>query len=267
MNEMGPRVNFTFTQISRDITLIITFATLGVVLLTFDLASSYFTHIGNSGGNLVHLAYSYTFPGRVGFMLTAILGVQIGVRALSQGTLVRLWLNNKSRNSAILTLVVAAGLYLMLVSAIVCLLHWAGVTVLLNSTNIIEGFPPVALTFSVVRSVVAMVLWGLLGLAAGLLIRSPFISTAVVLGVVTIIEPTLTAVASQGGTASDYLVFFPGSLNWSLIWPEDREYREFSNIFGPNQYISAALLLLYTCVLVFVAVMRTPVQKLTSASV
>ncbi|MDO4685230.1 MAG: hypothetical protein Q4A92_01670 [Corynebacterium sp.] len=259
---IGQAIRFYYTQFIGDISLKTTTVVLAISLLILNTASTYFTHIGISETNWIALAYNYSFPGRFGYAFTAIIGTQMATRSLTHGTLSRVFVANKSHATTVSTFFACAIIHFIVLSIIFSLLHWAIITGALNVAGTIDGFPPRELTEAAIRAVIVMVLWGIVGLSVGLIVRSPFIAVSVILGVVLVIEPTMTAVAYESGGDAPFLMYLPGSLNWALTWPRVEPYIARAHTAEISHPLAAFLLLIYTFVLSAFAWWKTPQHKL-----
>ncbi len=254
------RVKFSLAQFKGDIALTATAIVLIVALLVLNTASTYFTHVGTSETNWIAIAYNYSYPGRTGFALTAVIGAQIATRSLTRGSLSRLYIDSFSRIKVFASFVGASSIYILAISLIFSLFHWCAVTGVLNVVGAFDGLPDLILTYAAIRAILVLFLWGLIGFSLGLIIRSPFITVSVVLGIVLIIEPTLTAVANEIGDQVSFLTYLPGSLNWALTWPQNDPYVSRVNAESIAYGLAGFLLFVYTGILLLIGWWRTPVS-------
>jgi len=254
-------IRFSIAQFLCDKVLTTTAFALMGTLLILSATSTYFTHIGHGETNWTAVAYNYSYPGRVGFAVTAIVGAQLATRSLVRGTLSRVFVDNRSRKATFGSFLIAGLIHVTAISIIFSVLHWMATNLTLYLSGVLATLPSTELTLSAVRAVFVMISWGMIGMALGLIIRSPFITVSFILGLILIVEPTLTAVANQSGENLRILSYLPGSLNWAITWPKVAPYASQSNDPGLPYSVASMLLLIDTVAILVVSWFRTPVHE------
>ena len=196
---------------------------LTVVLGGFSVLSSYNVAggIAASGGDPSGLPvnYLYSVPARMGYLVPLLFGTLIVTAEYRHRTLARSLLAMPSRGLTVVaksSTAIGFGLLFGLVGALIALLAVAGVLTAIGEPTYLDDPETSGV---VLRTPLVFVIWALIGVGLGFLVRSQVIAVVAVLAFTLIFEPVLTTISSENEWFRSFGRFLPGSASMSIAWP------------------------------------------------
>lgn len=166
--------------------------------------------------------YTYSFVGRSGYFAPFLIGVIVATSDFPQGSLARSVMLFRSRASVYLAKVTVVGLASLTAGLLAVVANFAGVAAILNgSAHLVGGVMPPEILGVGWRTVAVCLLWGLIGLGLGFLIRSQMLAVVVVFLFTLLLEPLLTSLSNENPDFGSFGRFLPGAANWAVVWPVD----------------------------------------------
>lgn len=166
--------------------------------------------------------YVFSFAGRVGYFAPLLLGVMVVVADTRDGAMSKLVTFARGRLPAlgVKTTVLLAGTAVLgtLMVGANALGGWLGLRAAFASHPSMMGGDTAMM---MLRTVVVFLLWALVGIGLGMLIRSQVFAMVIVFVFVLFVEPILTVMAHENSGFAAVGKFLPGALNWAIVWPVD----------------------------------------------
>ncbi|MEE6272102.1 ABC transporter permease subunit [Georgenia sp. MJ206] len=165
------------------------------------------------------LEYIYSFAARAGYVFPFLLGALLITAEYRHGTLSRSLLLSRSRlDFYTAKTVVGAGTGLAYGIAAAAV---GGVTTaaVLTMRGISSDVGTAEIQGILLRTVAAFVLWALIGVGLGALLRNQAVTIGVVLLFTLFIEPTLTSMGNENADLNTFAKYLPGAASLSLVWP------------------------------------------------
>ncbi|ANJ25626.1 ABC transporter permease [Agromyces aureus] len=196
---------------------------LAVVLGGFSVLSSYNVAggIAASGGDPSGLPvnYLYSVPARMGYLVPLLFGTLIVTAEYRHRTIARSLLAMPSRGLTMIaksSTALGFGLFFGAIGALIALIAVGGVLAALGQPTYLDDPETSGV---VLRTPLVFVLWALIGVGLGFLVRSQTIAIVVVLAFTLILEPVLTTVSGENEWFRSFGRFLPGSASMSIAWP------------------------------------------------
>ena len=188
---------------------------IGLPLLTaFNLAEDF-----PVAGTTTVRDYLFSFPGRQGYLAALLLGVLIAARDVESGGTARLVVMCRGRGAVLVGKVVVIAVA-SLTAGLACIVAATlTVSAVVWARTSINPLQDPAIWWMSLRTLVVFVVWSLIGLGVGLLMRNTVASTATVLLYGILIEPTITFLSNEHTSLSGVGRFLPSALSYALVWP------------------------------------------------
>lgn len=188
---------------------------IGLPLLTaFNLAEDF-----PVAGTTTVRDYLFSFPGRQGYLAALLLGVLIAARDVESGGTARLVVMCRGRGAVLVGKVVVTAVA-SLTAGLACIVAATlTVSAVVWARTSINPLQDPAIWWMGLRTLVVFVVWGLIGLGVGLLVRNTVASTAAVLLYGILVEPTITFLSNEHTWLSGVGRFLPSALSYALVWP------------------------------------------------
>ncbi|WP_127841582.1 hypothetical protein [Actinomyces wuliandei] len=209
--------------VARDRAIILTSLVIGaflwvlVGLVTSNVARGY----GADQTAAVAIGYVYSYVGRSGYVLPFLVGVLVSTQMFRHRTVARLVFYGSSRLRMYVNQAVA-GLWVSLVVAVVTVFGAvaiiAGVLTLVGEDT---ALGEATYWLMSLRTVAVFLLWTLIGVGLGMLVRNQVAAIATVFVFAILVEPTVTAMCNESESLQQVGQFLPGGANWSAVWPTD----------------------------------------------
>lgn len=200
--------------------------------------------------------YTYSFTGRSGYFAPFLVGVLIATADFANGSLARSVMLIRNRLSVfaakiIIVLAISTTIAVLAVAA-----NFTSVAAILGNTeNLVGGILPVEILLVGVRTVIVCLVWGLIGLGLGFLIRSQTLAVVTVFLFTLLLEPLLTSLANENESFGEFGRFLPGAANWAVVWPLDAPGGDatMGGMNGAALDVSTALMVLVAYAAAFLA--------------
>lgn len=164
--------------------------------------------------------YVFSYAGRAAYFAPLLLGVFIVVADIREGAMSKLVTFGRGRLRA------------LAVKTVVLIVFCVLLAVALTGANVLSGWLGMSAGFGegegilsgdtalmMLRTVVVFILWAVIGMGLGMLIRSKVFAIVLVFIFALFVEPMLTSLANESDSFAAVGKFLPGALNWAIVWP------------------------------------------------
>lgn len=180
--------------------------------------------LGGDGGEAsddTMLKYTYSFAARTAYVFPFLFGALLITNEYRHRTLGRSLLLAGSRGRLYGAKIAVTTVYCLALGAVCASLNGGAVAAVLRAQDLDPALGDPDVRGVLVRTVAVFVLWGLLGLGLGALVRNQVATVVVVLAFTVFIEPTLTSLANENVDVNTIGRYLPGAASMSLAWPPE----------------------------------------------
>ncbi len=177
-------------------------------------------------GGVRHLAatpvqFAYSFAARTAYAFPFLFGALLVTEEYRHRTLGRSVLTTGSRAAVYRGKVGTALVVAMGMGVLAVLTNAVATALVLRGRGLSDELGTAAVQGILSRTVLAYVLWALIGVGLGALLANQVVTVVVVLMFTLFIEPTLTSLGNENPGVNVVARFLPGAASLSLAWPPD----------------------------------------------
>lgn len=186
-------------------------------LASYNIAGAIAASGGDSRG--VPINYLYSVPARMGYLVPLLFGTLIVTAEYRHRTLARSLLATPSRALTVIAKSLTAisfGLFFGIIGALVALVAVAGMLTALGESTHLDDPETSGV---ILRTPLVFLIWALIGVGLGFLIRNQIVAIVSVLAFTLIIEPVVTTISGENEWFRSFGRFLPGSASMSIAWP------------------------------------------------
>ena len=242
------------------------FVILGLlVLLCAGMPALSSLNILGSGGPVEDVArdYLFSFAGRSAYFAPFLLGALIVTSDFAHSTIWMSVLWFKTRLGIIAAKVITASLLSAGFGLVAVAVSFTFIHVGYQSNGLDSPVLSEPIILMGLRTILAFILWGALGVGLGFLLRSQVAAVLVIFGIALFVEPVLTSLSNENEAFATIGKFLPGAANWSIVWPVDMsgDTNAMGGLGGAALELPAAIITLtayaaVTCVVGYLAGLR-----------
>lgn len=185
----------------------------------YNLAQQYSADAADQTPTFVH-DYVFSYAGRAGYFVPLLLGVFVVVADIREGAMSKLVTFSQGRQRALAVKTIVLILFCLLLAVVLTganvLSGWLGMRA---GSGAGEGILSGDIALMMLRTVAVFVLWAVLGMGLGMLIRSKVFAIVLVFIFALFVEPMLTSLTNENDAFASVGKFLPGALNWAIVWP------------------------------------------------
>lgn len=184
-------------------------------LITSNIARGY------GPGQMADVArgYVYSYVGRSGYLLPFLVGVLVATQMFRYHTVARTVFYGSSRLRTYVNQAVCGGIVALVIAVVTVFGAVAVIAGVLTATGEDTALVGAVYWLMSLRAVVVLVLWALIGVGLGMLVRNQVAAVATVFVFAVLVEPTVTAMCNESESLQSVGQFLPGGANWSAVWP------------------------------------------------